>query len=56
MKKFLFSIALIFFLTSENRAHVDHYSKYKYLEYELFRNNQPIGYHKYIFKRENGNF
>ena len=55
MKKFLFSIALILFLTSENNAHVDHYSKYNYLEYELFRNNQLIGYHKYIFQRNNEN-
>ena len=53
MKKFLFSIALILFLTSENNAHVDHYSKYNYLEYELFRNNQLIGYHKYKFQRKN---
>ena len=53
MKKFLFSIALILFLTSENNAHVDHYSKYNYLEYELFRNNQLIGYHKYKFYRKN---
>ena len=30
---------------------MDHYSKYNYLEYELFRNNKPIGFHKYIFKR-----
>ena len=55
MKKFLFSIALILFLTSENNAHVDHYSKYNYLEYELFRNNQLIGYHKYKFQRNNEN-
>ena len=54
MKKFLLSIALILFLTSENNAHVDHYSKYNYLEYELFRNNQLIGYHKYLFNRTNG--
>ncbi len=55
MKKYLLSIAIIFFLTIEIKAHVDHYSKYDYLEYELFRNNKPIGYHKYNFKRDNGN-
>ena len=55
MKKFLLSIALILFLTSKNSAHVDHYSKYNYLEYELFRNNQLIGYHKYTFNRNNEN-
>ena len=51
MKKFLFSIALILLLSVEINAHVDHYSKYNYLEYELFRNNKSIGYHKYDFKR-----
>lgn len=55
MKNFLLSIGLILFLITENYAHVDHYSKYNYLEYELFRNNKLIGYHKYIFKRNNGN-
>ena len=55
MKKFLLSIALILFTTSENSAHVDHYSKYNYLEYELFRNNKLIGYHKYKFKRKDNN-
>ena len=55
MKKFLLSIALIFLLTANNNAHVDHYAKYNYLEYELFRNNKPIGYHKYNFKRDGKN-
>ena len=54
MKKFLLSIIFTFFLTSENIAHVDHYTKYNYLEYELFRNNQSIGYHKYTFNRDKG--
>ena len=53
MKNFLFSIALVLLLTSQNNAHVEHYSKYNYLEYELFRNNKSIGYHKYTFLREN---
>ena len=52
MKKFLLSIGLILFLPSNNNAHVAHYSKYNYLEYELFRNNQSIGYHKYDFVRD----
>ena len=43
------------FLALKINAHVDHYSKYNYLEYELFRNNQPIGYHKYEFVRNNNN-
>ena len=37
------------------KSHVEHYSNFNYLEYELFRNNQPIGYHKYEFLRKNNN-
>ena len=55
MKKYLLSIALILFLFLETNAHVGHYAKYNYLEYELFRNNKLIGYHKYSFQRNNGN-
>ena len=51
MKKFILSIAIFFYLKSQLFSHVDHYAKYNYLEYELFRNNKPIGYHKYNFKR-----
>ena len=55
MKKYLLSIALIFFLSIEIKAHVDHYSKYDYLEYELFRNDKSIGYHRYEFIRNKDN-
>ena len=55
MKKYLLSIAIIFFLSIEIKAHVDHYSKYNYLEYELFRNNKSIGFHKYEFDRNKDN-
>ena len=55
MKKYLLSIALISIMSLEINAHVDHYSKYNYLEYELFRNNKSIGYHKYNFKRTGSN-
>ena len=49
MKKFILSIAISLLFTFETLGHVDHYAKYNYLEYELFRNNQSIGYHKYNF-------
>jgi len=52
MKKFIFSIAISLFFGLESFGHVDHYAKYNYLEYELFRNNKSIGYHKYNFNRE----
>ena len=46
------SILIVFFLiiNIEVFAHVNHYKKYNYLEYELFRNNKLIGYHKYNFE------
>ena len=52
MKKFIFSIAIYLLIILKSFGHVDHYAKYNYLEYELFRNNQPIGYHKYAFNRD----
>ena len=55
MKKFIFSIAIIFLFYVESFSHVEHYKDYNYLEYELFRNNKSIGYHKYIFNREKDN-
>ena len=55
MKKYLLSIGLITLMSLEINAHVDHYSKYNYLEYELFRNNKSIGYHKYKFERNGSN-
>ena len=51
MKKIILSIT-IFFLSTNATAHVEHYSKFNYLEYELFRNDQLIGYHKYNFDRD----
>ncbi len=55
MKKLIFSIAIFFLFFIESFSHVDHYKKYNYLEYELFRNNKSIGYHKYDFNRDNEN-
>ena len=55
MKKYLLSIGLIFLLSFDINAHVNHYSKYNYLEYELFRNNKSIGFHKYNFERNGSN-
>ena len=55
MKKIILSIAIFFLLIAQSFGHVDHYKKYNYLEYELFRNNNSIGYHKYDFVREGHN-
>ena len=55
MKKIILSIAIFLLFISQSFSHVDHYAKYDYLEYELFRNNKSIGYHKYEFKRNGEN-
>ena len=57
MKKAVLSIIILlsFAINSDVNSHVDHYVKLNYLEYELFRNNKLIGYHKYDFKRKGDN-
>ena len=53
MKKFILSIIILLNLNYSAISHVEHYNKFSYLEYELFRNNKSIGYHKYDFIRKN---
>ena len=53
MKKILISLIVIFSINSQAIGHVEHYSKINFLEYELFRNDNLIGYHKYDFIRKN---
>ena len=55
MKKVILSIAIFFLFFTKIFSHVGHYASYNYLEYELFRNNKSIGYHKYDFNREGKN-
>ena len=55
MKKLLLSIFILSIISFETFSHVEHYSRYNYLEYELFRNNDPIGFHKFEFKRDGKN-
>jgi hypothetical protein len=55
MKNFLFSIVIFSLFSFKSFGHVDHYANFNYLEYELFRNNNSIGYHKYDFKRDGKN-
>ena len=55
MKKLLLSIFIFSSISFEIFSHVGHYAKFNYLEYELFRNNTPIGYHKFDFKRDGKN-
>ena len=55
MKKIILSIAILLIFIAQSFSHIDHYKKYNYLEYELFRNNKSIGYHKYDFVRKDDN-
>ena len=55
MKKILVSIILYFFLSVNTFGHLQHYAKVNYLEYDLFRNNDLIGSHKYNFERVGDN-
>jgi len=55
MKKFILSIVIFLLFSFKSFGHVEHYANFNYLEYELFRNNQSIGYHKYDFKRDGNN-
>ena len=52
MNNFLLSIAIFSLFTFKSFGHVEHYANFNYLEYELFRNNKSIGYHKFDFKRD----
>tara|TARA_X000000368_G_scaffold308368_1_gene246301 strand:- start:81 stop:764 length:684 start_codon:yes stop_codon:yes gene_type:complete len=52
MKKIIVSIIILFSLNFQAFSHVQHYQNLNYLEYELFRNNQSIGYHKYDFIKD----
>ena len=53
MKKITLSIIILFIFNFKAISHIGHYSDFEYLEYELFRNNKLIGYHKFDFLREN---
>ena len=55
MKKLLLSIAIFSLFSFKSFGHVEHYANFNYLEYELFRNNKSIGYHKYDFIRDGKN-
>ena len=55
MKKFILSIAIFFLFYVQSFSHVEHYKDYNYLEYELFRNDKSIGFHKYDFNRHGDN-
>ena len=55
MRKIIILILILFSLNFQAIGHVQHYKNFNYLEYELFRNNKSIGYHKYDFIRDGDN-
>ena len=55
MKKITVAIILYFFLSVNSFSHLNHYAEVKYLEYDLYRNNDLIGSHIYIFDRKGDN-
>ena len=52
MKKTILSIIILLTINFHALTHIENYAEFNYLEYELFRNNKSIGYHKYNFERE----
>ena len=55
MKKLLTIIFIFFiFFKNDSFAHVQHYNKIKYLKYDLYLNNELIGYHIFNFIKKNG--
>ncbi len=55
MKKILVSIILYLFLSVNLFSHLQHYVEVNYLEYDLYRNNDLIGSHKYNFIKSGDN-
>ena len=53
MKKIILSIIILLNFNFKASGHLGHYKNFEYLEYELFRNDKLIGYHKYDFERKN---
>lgn len=55
MKNILVAIILYLFLNVNSFGHLKHYDGVKYLEYDLYRNNNMIGTHKYDFVKNGDN-
>jgi len=53
MKKNILSIILFLIFSTQTFSKVEHNENSNLLEYELFRNGKPIGYHNYTFERKN---
>ena len=49
MFRFFLSIIFITFFTSNLNAHIEHNKDLKKIEFDIYRNNEKVGYHKVIF-------
>jgi hypothetical protein len=49
MFRFFLSIIFITFFTSNLNAHIEHNKDLKKIEFNIYRNNEKVGYHKVIF-------
>jgi hypothetical protein len=53
MSRFFLSLIFIIFLTSDLNAHIEHNYNLKKIEFDIYRNNEKVGYHKVAFLNKN---
>ena len=51
MKKIIFFVFICCLFSTTLYSHIDHYSKLKLIKYNLYFNNELIGYHSFKFKK-----
>ena len=51
MKKIIFFVFICCLFSTTLYSHIDHYSKLKLIKYNLYFNNELIGYHSFRFKK-----
>jgi len=54
MFRFSFLLIFIIFFSPNLNAHIDHNKDLKKIEFDIYRNNEKVGYHKVIFTDKNG--
>jgi hypothetical protein len=54
MFRFYFLLIFFIFFSPNLNAHIDHNKDLKKIEFDIYRNNEKVGYHKVIFTNKNG--
>jgi hypothetical protein len=54
MFRFSFLLIIFTFFSPNLNAHIDHNKDLKKIEFDIYRNNEKVGYHKVIFTDKNG--